>query len=101
LSARDGSLAVTRRSARATSSFDESGYCITSVACKAAHFRPDAGVEIESDAHLLAIDTKMAFQRACFSALVKVTDMEALGVKHYHTVLFTFFTFFIQILCST
>jgi hypothetical protein len=39
----------------------ESGYCITSVACKAAHFRPDAGVEIESDAHLLAIDTKMAF----------------------------------------
>jgi hypothetical protein len=26
---------------------------------------------------------------------------EALGVKHYHTVLFTFFTFSIQILCST
>jgi hypothetical protein len=40
---------------------DEIRYCITSVACKAAHFCPGAGVEIESDAHLLAIDTKMAF----------------------------------------
>ena len=38
-----------------------SGYCITSVACKAAHFRPGAGVKIESDAHLLAIDTQVAF----------------------------------------
>ena len=44
--------------------------------CKTVHSRPDAGVEIESDAHLLAIDTKMAFTvAACFSALVKVTDM--------------------------
>jgi hypothetical protein len=32
---------------------DESGYC-TSVAC-------DGSVEIEPDAHLLAINTKMAF----------------------------------------
>jgi hypothetical protein len=46
------------------------------VGCKTVHFRPGAGVEIESDAHLLAIDTKMAFTvAACFSALVKVTDM--------------------------
>jgi hypothetical protein len=40
---------------------DESGYCITSVARKSAHFRPGTGVEIESDTHLPAIDTKMAF----------------------------------------
>jgi hypothetical protein len=30
------------------------------VACKAAHFRLGTGVEIEPDAHLLAIETKMA-----------------------------------------
>jgi hypothetical protein len=29
--------------------------------CKAAHFRPGAGVEIELDPHLLAIDTEVAF----------------------------------------
>ena len=40
---------------------DESGYCITLVACKAAHFRPAAGVEIEPEAHFRAIDTKVAF----------------------------------------
>jgi hypothetical protein len=38
----------------------KSGYCITSVASRRPIFA-DAGVEIESDAHLLAIDTKMAF----------------------------------------
>jgi hypothetical protein len=42
-------------------SLDESGYCIITAAYKAARFRPGAGVEIESDAHLHAIDTKMAF----------------------------------------
>jgi hypothetical protein len=31
------------------------------VACKADYFRRRAGVEIEPDADLLAIDTKMAF----------------------------------------
>jgi hypothetical protein len=40
---------------------DETGYCITMVACKADHFRRRAGVEIGPDADLLAIDTKMAF----------------------------------------
>jgi hypothetical protein len=45
--------------------------------CRAMRdFRPGTAVEFESDAHLLAIDTKVAFTiRACFSALVKVTDM--------------------------
>jgi hypothetical protein len=40
---------------------DERGYCITAAACKAVHFRPDAGVEIEPDAHLRTIDTKVVF----------------------------------------
>jgi hypothetical protein len=40
---------------------DENGYCITTVACKAADFRPGAGVEIEPEAHFRAIDTKVAF----------------------------------------
>jgi hypothetical protein len=40
---------------------DKSNYCITAMACKATDFRPGGGVEIEPDAHFLAIDTKVAF----------------------------------------
>jgi hypothetical protein len=61
----------------------ESGYCIT-LACKAAHFRSGAGVEIESDAYLLAIDTKTAFTVASLPfALVKVTDRAPAVLKNY------------------
>jgi hypothetical protein len=56
LSAQEGSLAVTRCSARPACS-SKIGYCITVVVCKAAHFRPGAGVEL--DECLLAIPTKM------------------------------------------
>jgi hypothetical protein len=55
---------------------NENGYCITTVVRKAAHFRPGAGVENEPEAHLLAIDPKMAHgKRAYLSASLKVTDM--------------------------
>jgi hypothetical protein len=37
---------------------DETGYCITMVACKADHFRPGAGVEIESHASKAASQTR-------------------------------------------
>jgi hypothetical protein len=40
---------------------DKNGYCITTVARKAAHFRPGTSVEIEPEAHFRAIDTKVAF----------------------------------------
>jgi hypothetical protein len=38
---------------------DEGGYCITSVVCKAVHFRLVTALRL-SHAHLLAINTKMA-----------------------------------------
>jgi hypothetical protein len=53
-----GSLAVTAVSARSTRSSTR-GVIVTSAA--AAHLRPGGGVEIEPDACLLAINTKMAF----------------------------------------
>jgi hypothetical protein len=55
---------------------DESGYCITSVACKSTHFRPGGGVEIEPDAHLLAIGTKVAFTIASL--------LLGIGQRHGH-----------------
>jgi hypothetical protein len=39
-------------------------------------FSPGGGVEIEPDAHLLAIDTKMAFTvTSLLLGMVKITDM--------------------------
>jgi hypothetical protein len=65
---------------RAQPFLDESGYCITAVACKSTHFRPGGGVEIEPDAHLLPTNFKMAFTvRSSFLGIVRAAARQIRG----------------------